>query len=156
MLCGCRGFSRNGVSKAHERCWLWMPCSPHFSDGRCRRSSGHSLRCLRTGATESEAICEAVTRLTMCFVVMSLDQQAALKLHKTRDIIVRQKNSSQQCAPRTHLAGYQKYAVRLVRLGVPFAGKIRCPRLGRSGCREAATISERLAHRAAENRARGR
>ena len=46
----------------------------------------------KTDAGDAEAICEAVTRPTMSFVpVKSADQQAALALHRTRDLLVRQR-----------------------------------------------------------------
>ena len=46
----------------------------------------------KTDAGDAEAICEAVTRPTMRFVpVKSADQQAALALHRTRDLLVRQR-----------------------------------------------------------------
>lgn len=46
----------------------------------------------KTDAADAEAICEAVTRPTMRFVaVKSEEQQAALMLHKTRDLLVRQR-----------------------------------------------------------------
>lgn len=45
----------------------------------------------KTDAADAEATCEAVTRPTMRFVpVKSLEQQAALALHRTRDLLVRQ------------------------------------------------------------------
>jgi len=65
---------------------------------------GHQLRltppayvmpCVKRGKTDAahaEAICEAVTRPTMRFVaVKSEEQQAALMLYKTRDLLVRQR-----------------------------------------------------------------
>jgi transposase len=46
----------------------------------------------KTDAADAEAICEAVTRPTMRFVaIKTADQQAALMLHKTRDLLVRQR-----------------------------------------------------------------
>ncbi len=46
----------------------------------------------KTDAADAEAICEAVTRPTMRFVpVKTADQQAALVLHRTRDLLVRQR-----------------------------------------------------------------
>ena len=46
----------------------------------------------KTDAGDAEAICEAVTRPTMRFVpVKSAEQQAALSLHRTRDLLVRQR-----------------------------------------------------------------
>jgi len=45
-----------------------------------------------TDANDAEAICEAVTRPTMRFVpVKSPEQQAALALHRTRDLLVKQR-----------------------------------------------------------------
>src|ERR1700740_1347393 len=46
----------------------------------------------KTDASDAEAICEAVQRPTMRFVPMkSVEQQAALALHRTRDLLVRQR-----------------------------------------------------------------
>jgi transposase len=46
----------------------------------------------KTDAGDAEAICEAVTRPTMRFVpIKSVEQQAALALYRTRDLLVRQR-----------------------------------------------------------------
>ncbi len=46
----------------------------------------------KTDAADAEAICEAVTRPTMRFVpIKSAEQQAVLMLHRTRDLLVRQR-----------------------------------------------------------------
>ena len=46
----------------------------------------------KTDAGDAEAICEAVSRPTMRFVpIKSVDQQAALSLHRARDLLVRQR-----------------------------------------------------------------
>jgi len=46
----------------------------------------------KTDAGDAEAICEAVTRPTMRFVAIKApDQQAALALHRTRDLFVKQR-----------------------------------------------------------------
>lgn len=46
----------------------------------------------KNDAVDAEAICEAVTRPTMRFVAMkSTDQQAALSLHRVRDVLVKQR-----------------------------------------------------------------
>jgi transposase len=46
----------------------------------------------KTDAADAEAICEAVTRPTMRFVpVKSPAQQAALSMHRTRDLLVKQR-----------------------------------------------------------------
>ena len=44
----------------------------------------------KTDAADAEAVCEAVTRPTMRFVpVKSPEQQAALSMHRTRDLLVK-------------------------------------------------------------------
>jgi transposase len=46
----------------------------------------------KTDASDAEAICEAVTRPTMRFVaIKSPEQQAALAMHRTRDLFVKQR-----------------------------------------------------------------
>jgi len=48
----------------------------------------------KTDAADAEAIAEAVTRPTMRFVlVKTTEQQSALMLHKTRDLLVRQRTA---------------------------------------------------------------
>ena len=60
----------------------------------------------KTDAADAEAICEAVTRPTMRFVaVKTVEQQAVLMLHKTRDLMVRQRTMLIN-ALRGHLAEY--------------------------------------------------
>lgn len=60
----------------------------------------------KTDAADAEAIAEAVTRPTMRFVaVKSKDQQAVLMLHKTRDLLVRQRTMLIN-AVRGHLAEF--------------------------------------------------
>lgn len=60
----------------------------------------------KTDAADAEAIAEAVTRPTMHFVpVKSVDQQAALMLHKVRDLLVRQRTMLIN-ALRGHLAEF--------------------------------------------------
>jgi transposase len=45
----------------------------------------------KNDAADAEAICEAVQRPTMRFVpIKSAEQQAALLLHRTRDLLIRQ------------------------------------------------------------------
>ena len=49
----------------------------------------------KNDAADAEAICEAVTRPTMRFVpVKSVDQQTVLMLHRTRDMLMRQKTAT--------------------------------------------------------------
>jgi transposase len=68
------------------------------------RKLGHDVRLLppayvkpyvkrgKSDASDAEAICEAVTRPTMRFVaVKSPEQQAALTVHRTRDLFVKQR-----------------------------------------------------------------
>lgn len=56
--------------------------------------------------TDAEAICEAVTRPTMRFVpVKSVEQQSILSLHRTRDLLIRQRTGLIN-ALRAHLAEY--------------------------------------------------
>ena len=46
----------------------------------------------KADAADAEAICEAVARPTMRFVpTKTAEQQAALVLHRTRDLLVRQR-----------------------------------------------------------------
>src|SRR4051812_4762711 len=57
-------------------------------------------------ATDAEAICEAVTRPTMRFVpVKSEQQQAAILLHRVRDLLIRQRTQLVN-ALRSHLAEF--------------------------------------------------
>jgi transposase len=49
----------------------------------------------KTDAADAEAVCEAVTRPTMRFVpVKSPEQQAALSMHRTRDLLVKQRTQA--------------------------------------------------------------
>ncbi len=49
----------------------------------------------KTDAADAEAICEAVARPNMRFVpVKSTEQQAVLALHRTRDLLVKQRTQS--------------------------------------------------------------
>ena len=58
----------------------------------------------KTDAADAGAICEAVTRPTMGFVAMkSVEQQAVLMLHKSRDVMARQRTMLIH-ALRSHLA----------------------------------------------------
>ena len=57
----------------------------------------------KTDAADAEAICEAVARPTMRFVpAKSVQQQAVLMLHRTRDLLVRQRTMLVN-APRGHV-----------------------------------------------------
>lgn len=60
----------------------------------------------KSDAIDAEAICEAVTRPTMRFVpAKSVDQQAIVMLHRTRDLLVRQRTMLAN-ALRGHLAEF--------------------------------------------------
>ena len=58
----------------------------------------------KNGAADAAAICEAVTRPSMRFVpIKSIEQQSALMLHRTRDLLIRQRTQLIN-ALRAHLA----------------------------------------------------
>jgi transposase len=60
----------------------------------------------KNDANDAEAICEAVRRPNMRFVaVKGLDQQAFLMLHRSRELLVRQRSMS-ACAIRAHLVEF--------------------------------------------------
>ncbi|MGF9758846.1 IS110 family transposase [Microvirga sp. 0TCS3.31] len=75
----------------------------------------------KSDALDAEGICEAVTRPTMRFVaIKSPEQQAALMLHRTRDLLVRQRTMLVN-ALRSHLAEYGIIAPQ----GLPSIPKLR-------------------------------
>ena len=75
-----------------------------MADRHCRNP--HYVKRGKTDAADAEAICEAVTRPTMRFVaVKTVEQQAVLMLHKSRDLMVRQRTMLIN-ALRGHLAEY--------------------------------------------------
>jgi len=60
----------------------------------------------KNDAADAEAICEAVTRPTMRFVpIKSVEQQSVLMVHRTRELLVRQRTMLIN-AIRSHLAEY--------------------------------------------------
>jgi transposase len=60
----------------------------------------------KSDAADAAAICEAVTRPSMRFVpVKTADQQAVLMLHRTRDLLIRQRTQAIN-ALRAHLAEF--------------------------------------------------
>jgi transposase len=70
------------------------------------RPSSTLLKRGKTDAADAEVICEAVTRPSMRFVsVKTADQQAVLMLHKTRELLVRQRTMLTN-ALRSHLAEF--------------------------------------------------
>jgi transposase len=79
-------------------------CSTAHHWAREIKSLGHDVRLMpasyvkpyvkrgKTDTADAEAICEAVTRPTMRFVpIKTAEQQAVLMLHRTRDLLVRQR-----------------------------------------------------------------
>jgi transposase len=89
----------------------------------------------KTDAADAEAICEAVTRPTMRFVpVKSPEQQAALSMHRARDLLVKQR--TQLNMVRALLADFGINIPQGVRLALEMARKIvDGPSAHRSCCR---------------------
>ena len=74
----------------------------------------------KNDAADAEGICEAVTRPTMRFVaVKSAEQQSVLKLHRTRELMVRQRTMLVN-AIRAHLAEFGVVS----RVGLPHVKKL--------------------------------
>jgi transposase len=79
--CGTSHYWAREISKCGHEVRLMPPAyvKPYVKRGK-------------TDASDAEAICEAVTRPTMRFVaIKSPEQQAALALHRTRDLFVKQR-----------------------------------------------------------------
>src|SRR5215468_1250255 len=91
--CGTAHHWAREVSKLGHTVRL-MP--PSYVKGYVKRS--------KNDAADAAAICEAVTRPSMRFVpIKSADQQALLMLHRTRDLLIRQRTQLIN-ALRAHLA----------------------------------------------------
>jgi len=102
-----------------ERCLIGMEaCATAHHWARELRAFGHEVRLIppryikayvkrnKNDAADAEAICEAVTRPTMRFVpVKSVEQQAVLKLHRSRELLIRQRTMLIN-ALRGHMAEY--------------------------------------------------
>ncbi|MBV9748778.1 MAG: IS110 family transposase [Acetobacteraceae bacterium] len=95
----------------------------------------------KTDAADAEAICEAMTRPTMRAVpVKSAEQQAALLLHRTRDLLVRQRTTLIN-AIRGHMAEFgiiaAQGAKRVGELVAAVMGEdeVTLPKLARQGLR---------------------
>ena len=74
----------------------------------------------KNDAADAEAICEAVTRPTMRFVaVKSTEQQSVLMVHRTRELLVRQRTMLVN-ATRAHMAEFGVVA----RVGLPQAKEL--------------------------------
>src|SRR5919107_6386779 len=93
-------------------------CSTAHFWARALAALGHEVRLMpaayvkpyvkrgKSDVLDAEGICEAVTRPTMRFVaIKSPDQQAVLMLHRTRDLLVRQRTMLVNSF-RGHLAEY--------------------------------------------------
>lgn len=88
-----------------EPCLIGMEaCGTSHHWGRELSGLGHQVKLMppvyvkayvkrgKTDAADAEAICEAVTRPTMRFVaIKSPEQQSILALHRTRDLLIRQR-----------------------------------------------------------------
>jgi transposase len=75
----------------------------------------------KSDAADAEAICEAVTRPTMRFVeVKTPEQQAILAVHRTRDLIVRQRTQTINML-RAQLAEFGVILPKGVRYAIQFA-----------------------------------
>src|SRR5262245_6429926 len=91
--CGTAHHWAREISKLGHTVRL-MP--PSYVKGYVKRS--------KNDAADAAAICEAVTRPSMRFVpIKSADQQALLMLHRTRDLLIRQRTQLIN-ALRAHLA----------------------------------------------------
>jgi transposase len=102
-----------------EGCVVGMEaCATAHYWARSLRSLGHEVRLIppryvkpyvkrnKTDAADAAAICEAVTRPSMQFVpVKSEAQQGVLALHRTRELLVRQRTMTSN-AFRAHLAEF--------------------------------------------------
>lgn len=148
-----------------EPCLIGMeacPTSHHWT--REIAALGHEVRLIppayvkpyvkrqKNDAADAEAICEAVTRPNMRFVpVKSEDQQAVLVLHRSRDLLMRQRTMILN-AVRAHLAefgmitaqGPRKVVDLVQRLNEPDNG-LDLPALARSALLSLAAQLEALA-----------
>jgi transposase len=107
------------------RCLIGMEaCATSHHWARELKALGHDVRLMpasyvkayvkrnKNDAADAAAICEAVTRPSMRFVaVKTAEQQATLMLHRTRDLLVRQRTQLIN-AMRAHLAELGLIAAR--------------------------------------------
>jgi transposase len=90
--------------KALPSCVISMEAclSSHYS-ARELSALGHT----KSDAIDAQAICEAVARPTMRIVLIkNAEQQSAVMLHRTRDLLVRQRTMLVN-APRGHLGEFR-------------------------------------------------
>lgn len=153
-----RQLRRDGVEgffAALPPCLVGMEaCATAHHWARLLMAQGHRVRLIppmrvkayvqrgkKNDATDAAAIAEAVTRPHMAFVpVKSEEQQALLMLHRTRDLLVRQRTMLIN-ALRAHLAEFGIIAARGWRkVGDLIAGlaDAAIPELARSALRELA------------------
>ena len=120
-----RGTVLSFLSKL-EPCLVGMEAcaSSHFW-AREITALGHEVRLIspayvkpyvkrhKNDAADAEAICEAVTRPNMHFVsIKSVEQQSVLVLHRSRDLLVRQRTMIMN-AIRAHIAEFGALSVIL-------------------------------------------
>ena len=105
----------------------------------------------KSDAADAAAICEAVTRPSMRFVpIKSTDQQALLMLHRTRDLLIRQRTQLIN-ALRAHLAEFGLVAEKgregLAQLGTDCLarGGVRARQAADGGAPRAEGIERRCA-----------
>lgn len=109
-------------------------CGPSHHWGRQLRKLGHGVKLMPAGyvkpyvkrgkndAVDAEAICKAVRRPTMRFVVIKTeDQQAILSIHRTRDLAVRQRTQSANMIRQSTSNRFE----RLRSMKIPLANCIR-------------------------------
>ncbi len=143
-------------------------CSTAHHWAREIRALGHEVRLMpasyvkpyvkrgKTDAADAEAICEAVTRPSMRFVpIKTAEQQAVLMLHRTRDLLVRQRTMLVN-ALRGHMAELGIIAPQgISRVGDLVAALLgedetQLPKLARSALRGLASELEALGERVKE------
>ena len=81
----------------------------------------------KTDAADAEAVCEAVTRSTMRFVpVKSPEQQAALSMHRTRDLLVKQRTQliNMGLTPLQKSSGGKERLGRITKMGDKYLRKL--------------------------------
>lgn len=126
-------------------------CATAHHWGRSLVALGHTVKLIppsyvkpyvkrgKNDAIDAEAICEAVTRPTMRFVpVKEADQQAALAVHRTRSLLIRQRTMLVN-ALRAHLAefgiiapvGIERTAELVAQVLGPDADAVAVPKLVR-------------------------